>query len=151
MRASDRLLLIAASAVVLASIDLLVKAQVPTESWAYHHRSHAWVVLSVVVLFGGFFLALVRSRAVAVAAGVMCGGVIGNLVSARADGNWVPNPLVIGNYQFGLAFNLADVFFFVGNMLLMAALIVIIVQRRDRLAPPRAWERALLRQLHVDG
>ena len=151
MRASDRLLLIAASAVVLASVDLVVKAEVPTESWAYHHRSHAWVVLSVVVLFGAFSLALVRSRAVAVAAGVMCGGVIGNLVSARADGNWVPNPFVIGNYQFGLAFNLADVFFLVGNILLMAALIVIIVQRRDRLAPPRAWERALLRQLHVDG
>jgi hypothetical protein len=151
MHASERLLLIAGPAVLLASVDLVVKAKVPTESWAYHHRSHAWVVLSVVVLFGAFSLALVRSRAVAVAAGVMGGGVIGNLVSARADGNWVPNPLVIGNYQFGLAFNLADVFFFFGNMLLMAALIVIIVQRRDRLAPPRAWERALLRQLHVDG
>jgi hypothetical protein len=151
MHGSERLLLIAGPAVLLASVDLVVKAKVPTESWAYHHRSHAWVVLSVVVLFGAFSLALVRSRAVAVAAGVMGGGVIGNLVSARADGNWVPNPLVIGNYQFGLAFNLADVFFLFGNMLLMAALIVIIVQRRDRLAPPRAWERALLRQLHVDG
>ena len=151
MRASDRLLLIAAPAVVLASVDLIVKAKVPTESWAYHHRSQAWVVLSVVVLFGAFSLALVRSLAVAVAAGVMCGGVIGNLVSARADGNWVPNPLVIGNYEFGLAFNLADVFFVVGIVLLMAALIVIIVQRRDGLAAPRAWERALLRQLHVGG
>jgi hypothetical protein len=151
MRASDRLLLIAAPAVVLASVDLIVKAKVPTESWAYHHRSQAWVVLSVVVLFGAFSLALVRSLAVAVAAGVMCGGVIGNLVSARADGNWVPNPLVIGNYEFGLAFNLADVFFVVGIVLLMAALILIIVQRRDGLAAPRAWERALLRQLHVGG
>jgi hypothetical protein len=151
MHGSERLLLIAGPAVLLASVDLVVKAKVPTESWAYHHRSHAWVVLSVVVLFGAFSLALVRSRAVAVAAGVMGGGVIGNLVSARADGNWVPNPLVIGNYQVGLAFNLADVFFLFGNMLLMAALIVIIVQRRDRLAPPRAWERALLRQLRVDG
>ena len=151
MRASDRLLLIAAPAVVLASVDLIVKAKVPTESWAYHHRSQAWVVLSVVVLFGAFSLALVRSLAVAVAAGVMCGGVIGNLVSARADGNWVPNPLVIGNYEFGLAFNLADVFFVVGIVLLMAALILIIVQRRDRLAAPRAWERTLLRQLHVGG
>ena len=153
MRASDRLLLIAAPAVVLASVDLIVKAKVPTESWAYHHRSQAWVVLSVVVLFGAFSLALVRSLAVAVAAGVMCGGVIGNLVSARADGNWVPNPLVIGNYErgFAFAFNLADVFFLAGNLLLMAALVVMVVRRRDRLAPPRAWERALLRQLHVGG
>ena len=136
---------------MLASVDLVVKFKVPTESWAFHHRSQAWFVLSVVVLVGGFSLALVRSRAVALAAGVMCGGVIGNLVSARADENWVPNPLVIGNYERGLAFNLADVFFLAGNVLLMAALIMMIVRRRDRLAPPRAWERALLRQLHVDG
>jgi hypothetical protein len=151
MGASDRLLLVAAPAAVLASVDLVVKLKVPTESWAFHHRSQAWVVLSVLVLFGAFSLTLVRSSAVAVAAGVMCGGVIGNLVSARADGNWVPNPFVIGNYERGLAFNLADVFFLAGNVLLMAALIVMIVRRRDRLAPPRAWERALLRQLHIDG
>ena len=111
---------IAASAAVLASVDLVVKFKVPTESWAFHHRSQAWFVLSVVVLVGGFSLALVRSRAVALAAGVMCGGVIGNLVSARADENWVPNPLVIGSYERGLAFNLADVFFLAGNVLLMA-------------------------------
>jgi hypothetical protein len=151
MRASDRLLLIAAPAVVLAAADLIVKAKVPTESWAFHHRSQAWVVLTVVVLVGAFSLTLVPSRAVAVAAGVMSAGAIGNLVSARSDGNWVPNPLVIGDYQRGVAFNLADVFFLVGIMLLMAALIVTIVRTRDRLAPPRAWERALLRQLHLDG
>ena len=58
---------------------------------------------------------------------------------------------MIGDYQRGIAFNLADVFFLVGNMLLMTALIVMLVRRRDRLAPPRAWERAILRQLHVDG
>jgi Signal peptidase (SPase) II len=151
MRASDRLLLISAPAVVLASVDLVVKAKVPTESWAFHHRSQAWVVLSLVVLLGAFSLMLVPSRAVALAAGVMSGGAIGNLVSARMDGNWVPNPLVIGSYQRGIAFNLADVFFLVGLMLLMATVIVVIVRRRDQLAPPRAWERALLRQLHVDG
>ena len=83
MGASDRLLVIAASAVMLASVDLVVKFKVPTESWAFHHRSQAWFVLSVVVLVGGLSLALVRSRAVAVAAGVMCGGVIG-ISSPRA-------------------------------------------------------------------
>jgi hypothetical protein len=151
MRVSDRLLLIAFPAVALASVDLVVKAKVPTEWWAFHHRSQAWVVLSILVLLGVCLLTLVPSRAVAIAAGVMSGGAIGNLVSARADENWVPNPLVIGNYQQGIAFNLADVFFLVGIVLLMAALIVTIVHRRDRLAPPRAWERALLRQLRLDG
>ena len=51
----------------------------------------------------------------------------------------------------GFAFNLADVFFLAGNLLLMTALVVMVVGRRDRLAPPRPWERALLRQLHVGG
>ena len=81
----------------------------------------------------------------------MSAGAIGNLISARLDGNRVPNPLVIGDYGRGLAFNVADVFFLLGNLLLMASLIVMIVRRRDRLAPPRPWERALLSQLHVDG
>jgi hypothetical protein len=151
VRVSDRLLLIVVPAVVLASADQVVKATVSTPLWAFHHRSHAWIVLSIAILVGAFFLSLVPSRAVALAAGVMCGGAIGNLVSARWDGNHVPNPLVIGDYHRGVAFNLADLFFLVGNLLLMASLIVMIVRRRDRLAPPRAWERALLRQLRVDA
>jgi lipoprotein signal peptidase len=151
VRWSGRLLLFVSAAVVLASVDQVVKATVTAPLWALHHRSYGWVALSIAVLVGAFLLTLVPSRAVAVAAGVMSAGAIGNLISARQDGNRVPNPLVIGNYERGFAFNIADVFFLVGNLLLMASLIVMIVRRRDRLAPPRAWERALLRQLHVGG
>ena len=147
----SRLLLVVAPSAALAFVDQIVKATVDTPLWAFHHRSHGWVVLSMVLLIGAVLLALVPSRLVAVAAGVMSAGVLGNLVSARWDGNWVPNPLVIGSYQRGVAFNLADIFYLVGIMLLMATVIVVIVRRRDQLAPPRAWERALLRQLHVDG
>jgi hypothetical protein len=150
VRGFDRLLLFVAPAVVLVSVDQVVKATASTPLWAYHHRSYGWVALSIAVLVGAFFLTLVPSRAVAIAAGVMGAGAIANLISWRLDGNRVPNPLVIGDYQRGFAFNLADLFFLVGNLLLMASLIVMIVRRRDRLAPPRAWERALLRQLHVD-
>jgi hypothetical protein len=148
--ASDRLLLLVAPAVVLVFVDQVVKATISTPLWAFHQRSYGWVVLSIAVLVGAFFLTLVPSRAVAVAAGVMSAGAIGNLISWRSDGNRVPNPLVIGDYQRGFAFNLADVFFLVGNSLLMTVLIVLIVRRRDRLAPPRAWERALLRRPTVD-
>ena len=151
MRWSERLLIFASSAVVLAAADQVVKATVSTPVWAFHHRSYGWVALSVAVLAGAFFLTLVPSRAVAVAAGVMSAGAIANLISARSDGNRVPNPLVIGNYERGFAFNVADCCFLAGNLLLMASLIVMIVRRRDRLAPPRAWERALLRQLRVGG
>jgi lipoprotein signal peptidase len=95
-----------------------------------------------VLLLGTSSLALVRSRAVALAAGVMCGGVIGNLVSARADGNWVPNPLVIANYDRTIAFNLADVFFVAGELLLMATLIVVAMRSHEsRLLAPVTFRR----------
>src|SRR5207342_3335100 len=102
----------------------------------FHHRSPGWVILSMALLIGAVLLALVPSRLVAVAAGVMSGGALGNLVSARWDGNWVPNPLVIGHSGHGFAFNLADVFLMLGNLLLMTALIVFTVHHRERLAPP---------------
>ena len=149
MRVSDRLLLVVVPAAALASVDLIVKATVPTAWGAFHHRSGGWVALSVVLLIGAVVLAFVPSRAVAVAGGVMCGGVIGNLVSARSDGNWVPNPLTLGGYGHGIAFNLADVFFFLGEMLLMAALTMEVLRNRGRLVPAREWERALLRRLHL--
>jgi lipoprotein signal peptidase len=77
----------------------------------------------------------------------MSAGVLGNLLSARANGNWVPNPFTISSGGYSLAFNLADVFFVLGNLLLMTALILVTVRHRGRLAPPRAWERALVRRL----
>jgi lipoprotein signal peptidase len=144
---SDRLLLIVVPAAALASIDLIVKDTVPTAAWSFHHRSDAWVAASVLLLAAAVPLSLVPSRVVAVAGGVMSAGVLGNLVSARADGNWVPNPITISHGEYSLAFNLADVFFLLGNLLLMAALVVETVRIRDRLAPPRRWERALFRRL----
>src|SRR5205814_6519980 len=111
VRASDRLLLFVAPAALLASVDQVVKATVTTPWWAFHHRSQGWVALSIGLLIAALFLTRVPSRAVAVAGGVMSAGVIGNLVSARWDANYVPNPLVIGGYGHGFAFNLADVFF----------------------------------------
>ena len=144
MRLADRLLVVTASAAALASVDLIVKATVPTAAWAFHHRSGAWVALCVMLLVGAAVLCVVPSPAVALAAGVMSAGVLGNLVSARADGNWVPNPLTITHGHDTVAFNLADVFFLVGNLLLMTALMVEAVRNRDRLTAAR--ERALRRR-----
>jgi len=146
-RIAERLLLVVGPAAVLALADLIVKATVATPSWDFHQRSHAWVVLSAVLFVGALLLVFVPSRAVAVAAGVMSGGVIGNLVSARLDGNRVPNPFMIGDVTGGVAFNLADVFFLVGNVLVTATLMAVTIQNRDRLIPPRAWERALRERL----
>ena len=147
MRASERLLLLVAPAAALASVDLAVKATVPTAAWAFHHRSDAWIVLCLMLLIGAALLCLVPSVPVAIAGGVMSAGVIGNLVSARADGNWVPNPLTITEGGFTVAFNLADVFFLLGNLLLMTTLMVEVVRHRDRLARAHSWEHALRRRL----
>jgi hypothetical protein len=144
---AERLLLVLALAAGLATADLVVKEVVATPLWDFHTRSAAWVALSLVLLALLPLLAVVPSRAVAFAAGLTCGGVLGNLVSARLDGNRVPNPFLIGNYTNGVAFNLADVFFLLGNLLLMTTLIVVTVRNRNRLIPPRAWERALRERL----
>jgi len=144
MRVSERLLLLLTPAAALATVDLVVKATVPTASWAFHHRSGAWIALCLALLVGTAFLCVVPSTSVAVAGGVMSAGVIGNLVSARADGNWVPNPLTLTHGTFTLAFNLADVFFLLGNLLLMTALVTEAVRHRDRLAR----EPGVRRRLH---
>jgi hypothetical protein len=146
---SERVFLVVGPAAALALADLTVKSRVPTPPWDFHQRSSAWFALSVVVLVGALALALVPSIAVGLAAGVMSGGVIGNLVSARLDDNRVPNPFLIGSPRNGVAFNLADVFFLVGNLMLTAALVAVTVRHRDRLIPPRAWHRAFRRRLRL--
>jgi hypothetical protein len=143
---AERLLLVSAAAAVLMAADLGVKATVPTAPWHFHERSNTWEVLCVVLLLGALALARIPSRWVAVGAGVMSGGVAGNLLSARANDNRVPNPLVIGDYATGIAFNAADVFILVGNLLLMISLMAVTIRHRDRLIPPRRWKAALRRR-----
>jgi len=144
---SERFFLLVVPAAGLAAADLLVKLTVVTPPWHFHSRSNAWVLLSVAVLVAALLLMFVPSRLVAVAAGVMSGGVLGNLLSALFDGNKVPNPLLLGDTTNGVAFNLADVFFLTGNLLLMLALMAVTIQKRRQLIPPRAWEQALRQRL----
>ena len=42
MRASGRLLLVVVLAAALASVDLALKSALPTEWWAFQHRSDVW-------------------------------------------------------------------------------------------------------------
>jgi len=144
----ERLFLVSAAALVLMAADLSVKATVPTAPWHFHERSNAWEVLCVVLLLGALALARVPSRAVAIGAGIMSGGVAGNLLSARANDNRVPNPLVLGDYANGIAFNVADVFILVGNLTLMISLMAVTIRHRDRLIPPRRWKLALRRRFN---
>jgi hypothetical protein len=141
-----RLPLVLAPALALAAIDLGVKAAFPTSRWDFHSRSHGWSVLTVCLLVIVLLLSVLPSRLVAVAAGIVAGGVLGNLVSALQHGGRVPNPIVLGEF----ALNLADLFVLAGVPVLVFALARVSIRHRDRidrLIPPRRWELALRRKL----
>jgi lipoprotein signal peptidase len=143
---SERLLALLIVATVLAAIDQWVKVMVSTPVWAEHHRSDAWFAGSCAVLIAILPLTRLPSRAVAIAAGIFAGGVLGNLISAGSDGLYVPNPIIIMHGMGGVAFNPADTFILVGNVSLTAALIVVCVRHRVELAAWRTARRAELRQ-----
>ncbi len=147
-----RLALVLLPALGLATADLAVKAAVPTPAWSFHQRSDAWAALSVALLLGAVALSFVPSSAVALAAGAVSGGVLGNLVSAAWYGGRVPDPIIVGGRAHGIAFTLADVLELDGLLMLVVALAEVAVRKRDRLIPPRRWEQALLRRLgaHTD-
>ena len=139
----QRLFLFLALTLALALVDFTVKESLSTPAWWWHERSAAWGVLSAALLPGCLAFAAVSSRRIAAVAAVTAGGALGNLVSAVRYGA-VPNPLRIGGSE-GIAFNLADVFVGVGLVLLVVALASISVRHRDRLIPPRRWEKKLVR------
>src|SRR5258708_20467960 len=111
-----RLALILVPALVFAGIDLAVKAVVTTTAWDFHQRSFTWSVVAVALLVVLLAFAVLPSRLVATVAGIVAGGALGNVVSARLHGGSVPNPLVVGH----VAFNPADAFVLSGLPRLMS-------------------------------
>jgi hypothetical protein len=144
---AEHKLIVGAVAVCLAAVDLTEKRLDATQLIDYHQRSSSWAVTSALLVTAAFALAHLRSRAVAISAGVMAGGVLANLISALASNGRVPNPIVVGTEYEGVAFNLADVFTLIGLSALIISVCIVLVVHRERLLPPRAWERALWRKL----
>jgi len=141
-----RLTLLFLPAAALAAVDLAVNEALPTGDSHFHHRSPAWSALTASLLVVVLALAVLPSRLVALAAGVVAGGVLGDLVSAHTNDGRVPNPIVLGS----VALNLADVFVLAGVPLLVFALARVSIRHReqiDRLIPPHRWELALRRLL----
>jgi lipoprotein signal peptidase len=136
---SERLLSLVLLALTLACADVWVKTIVPTPSWAFHQRSVLWAVLCLAVLLAAAALSRVPSDGVTLGAGVLAGGVLGNLISAGTDHLLVPDPLLLTNRTGGFAFNLADTFILAGNLMLIVALSHLVIRHRDRL--PRAQRR----------
>lgn len=96
------------TAALVGFLDVVYKAL--AGPGAIHPRSAGYVagVAALCVAWAGA-IALTRSVAMAVGGGVLAGGALGNLASL-AFWPGVPNPIVTGSF----AFNLADVFVFVG-------------------------------------
>jgi hypothetical protein len=136
----ERLLLLLVTTALLATLDQAVKHAFSAPPWALHQRSVLWFAGCCLILVAAPPLARVPSKTVALAAGIFCGGVLGNLLSASEDGLQVPNPIVIGHASGAVAFNVADLCILGGNVLLMVSLITVVIRNRDRL-PVRAGLR----------
>jgi hypothetical protein len=141
----QRLVLLLVLAAALATADLTVKRLLPTDPWLFHQRSHAWIELSVALLLALALLPRLPSRFVALAGGILAGGVLGNLVSARWNDGLVPNPFVMTGDDGVVAFNLADVFVLSGILLLTAAVVRVTIRHRDVLPQSTVAVRAFRR------
>ncbi len=123
-------------ALPLATADLVVKANEPTEPWAYHERSLGWLVLSLSLLGGMMVVTRIPSVLAAVAAGVLTGGLLGNSFSAAWNGMEVPNPLVLGGSRMLIAFNLADIWALLGIISLVCAIGAWLIRNRELIPQP---------------
>jgi lipoprotein signal peptidase len=116
---------------VLAGVDLVVQASVASDPGLAHHRTVTWLVLSFGILAAVLGSAILPSRWLAIAAGVLGGGLAGNVGSAVLHGRTIPNPFVVGD----IAFNLADAFVVVG--LVLGGIAVMRLAERYRHLLPR--------------
>jgi lipoprotein signal peptidase len=127
-----RRLLLIWLAVAFATVDLMHKMFTRAD---IHHARTPYVTVVMAALIVALVLLVPRlpSNAAAVGAGIACGGALGNLVSLLAWSKGVPDPIVVVGATRGVAFNLADVFAVVGDMLLLSTVLVLAVQRRGAL------------------
>jgi lipoprotein signal peptidase len=119
-------------AAALACIDLVDK--VATHADYHHARSSFTVIVTTLVVIGLLvFVPRLPSSAVLLGAAVAAGGALGNMISAIAWAQGVPDPLVVGSPARGIAFNLADVFVFVGDAVMLSAVLVYALRNRAQL------------------
>lgn len=124
------MIIVAVVAAPLALVDLAQKVSEPVYG---HPRSVGYVVLALALCVAIFSVVpRVPSRLLAVGGGIAAAGALGNLISALAWRNGVPNPIVDG----GVAFNLADIWALAGAMALVVGAIVHAVRHPSALRQP---------------
>ena len=89
--------------------------------------------MTCVVIGLVLFVPRLPSRAALLGAALATGGALGNLVSILVWTQGVPDPLVVGGAAYGIAFNLADAFVFIGDAVMLSAVVVYAVRHRAEL------------------
>lgn len=118
-------------AVVLAVVDLaFAKGTAGVHTGYGHHRSHTWMLLSLLDCAFMVLLARIPSRLLVVGCGMMTGGELGNLIWAVTHHGVVANPIVIHAGEGGIAFNIADAFELTGIWVIVVALVRTTIRHR---------------------
>jgi lipoprotein signal peptidase len=119
-------------AFVFATVDIAYKLATHAD---YHHARSRFAAFAIAAVVLGLvvFVPRVPSRIAVLGAAIAAGGALGNLVSLFVWSQGVPDPIVVQGATHGIAFNLADVFAFTGDALLLSAIVVHGVQHRARL------------------
>jgi Signal peptidase (SPase) II len=122
-------------AVVFATIDIVYKLAMHAD---YHHARSRFAAFAIGAVVVGLvvFVPRVPSRIALLGAAIAAGGALGNLLSLFVWSQGVPDPIVVEGASRGIAFNLADVFAFGGDALLLSAIVVHGVRRRAHLRQP---------------
>jgi lipoprotein signal peptidase len=125
------MLLIAMS---FAAVDLAEKSVAQS---TYHHARSLWFIVLTALLIIGLVTLVPRvpSQVALLGAAVAVGGALGNVISAAVWSQGVPDPLVIGSAR-GIAFNLADVFLFVGDAVMLSAIVTFACRHQTELRAP---------------
>lgn len=121
----------------IASTDLVVKLVEPTEPGLYHRRT-TFELLVILAISAAtiYFVPLARSLPVAVGAGFMVGGGIGNALSIAVFSPGVPNPFTFSRGDWTIAFNLADLGVAIGFLLMATGIWSLTRERRQELREP---------------
>ena len=119
-------------AIAFATIDIAYKLATHAD---YHHARSRFAAFAIAAVVLGLvvFVPRVPSRAAVLGAAVAAGGALGNLVSLFVWSQGVPDPIVVQGATRGIAFNLADVFAFTGDVLLLSAIVLHGLRQRARL------------------